>query len=185
MIVEALTDPLNAKFVMVSETCVPLYHPALIWAQLMAEGPLSRVGDEPVESQRWTAVMETPHFTRSHFRKSSQWVTLSRAHAEIVGLDQHVYSQFRMYCRTQKLCIPSPAGTGHICIADESYVPSVLAAYGQMDATDRIGHSTYTDWSGGWHPTTFYPPLTGETIRKVRTYDTLGRCAALLLSSCT
>ena len=35
-------DPLNAKFVLLSDSSVPLYPPQLAWAQLMAE-PASRI----------------------------------------------------------------------------------------------------------------------------------------------
>lgn len=38
----ALKDPLNQRFVLLSETCVPLYPAAVVWAQLMGE-PRSRV----------------------------------------------------------------------------------------------------------------------------------------------
>lgn len=132
---------------MLSETCTPLYHPALLWAQLMAEGPLSRVGDEPVEDARWNHMMETPYFAREHFRKSSQWVTLSRAHAEIVALDQHVYPQFRMYCRTQvrrdnnakRKIIGDHAGAGRVR-KDRDIVYQLTSATGHV-VYARVGNN--------------------------------------------
>ena len=33
----ALRDPLNQRFVLLSEACLPMYPPHLLWAQLMAE----------------------------------------------------------------------------------------------------------------------------------------------------
>ncbi len=33
----ALTDPLNQRFVLVSESCIPLYPPTTIWQQLLSE----------------------------------------------------------------------------------------------------------------------------------------------------
>lgn len=38
----ALADPLNIKFILLSETDVPLYPPTLIYQQLVSE-PLSRM----------------------------------------------------------------------------------------------------------------------------------------------
>ena len=34
---QALADPLNQRFVLLSETCVPLYPAPLVWAQLQGE----------------------------------------------------------------------------------------------------------------------------------------------------
>ena len=39
----ALEDPRNTKFVHVSESCVPLRHPAVLWSQHVAESHISRV----------------------------------------------------------------------------------------------------------------------------------------------
>lgn len=33
----ALEQPLNEKFVLLSETCIPLYPATLVWAQLLSE----------------------------------------------------------------------------------------------------------------------------------------------------
>ena len=33
----ALRDPLNQRFVLLSEACLPIYPPQLLWAQLMGE----------------------------------------------------------------------------------------------------------------------------------------------------
>ncbi len=38
----ALVDPRNQRFVLLSETCVPLYPAAVVWAQLVGE-PHSRL----------------------------------------------------------------------------------------------------------------------------------------------
>jgi hypothetical protein len=43
----ALADERNSKFILVSESCMPLRHPALFWVQNMAEAHLSRVSSEP------------------------------------------------------------------------------------------------------------------------------------------
>ena len=37
LLAQALSDPLNSRFVLLSETCVPLYPAPLVWAQLQGE----------------------------------------------------------------------------------------------------------------------------------------------------
>ena len=38
----ALEDPLNERFVLLSESCIPLYPAPMVWAQLLSE-PRSRI----------------------------------------------------------------------------------------------------------------------------------------------
>ena len=37
LLAQALSDPLNLRFMLLSETCVPLYPAPLVWAQLQGE----------------------------------------------------------------------------------------------------------------------------------------------------
>ena len=37
LLAQALSDPLNSRFMLLSETCVPLYPAPLVWAQLQGE----------------------------------------------------------------------------------------------------------------------------------------------------
>jgi Core-2/I-Branching enzyme len=97
----ALSNPTNAMFVLLSESCIPLYHPALLWTQLMAENRQSRIGWGHFGALRFAPKMQTPHFNLRHWRKSSQWSALNRVHAHVVAYDDHVWQQFRAYCRTQ------------------------------------------------------------------------------------
>jgi Core-2/I-Branching enzyme len=97
----ALTTASNTMFVLISESGIPLYHPALFWAQLMSEAHISRVADGAYHLYRWSRVMETAHLMDKHFRKAQQWSTLTRTHAQYVAYDQHVWTQFEAYCRTQ------------------------------------------------------------------------------------
>jgi Core-2/I-Branching enzyme len=97
----ALADEANAMFVLVSEACIPLYHPALFWAQLISEAHISRVRAAPDSVDRWSDMMATGHLRKKHFRKSQQWTSLTRAHAQYAAFDGHVWAQFELYCRTQ------------------------------------------------------------------------------------
>jgi hypothetical protein len=97
----ALKDPANAMFVLASESCIPLYHPALFWTQLMSEMHISRMSDGMFGVHRWSAKMATDLFKPGHFRKGSQFSSLTRMHAQIVAYDEHVWPQFQAFCRTQ------------------------------------------------------------------------------------
>jgi Core-2/I-Branching enzyme len=59
----------------------------------------------------------------------------------------------------QKACGQPDPDLGHVCVADEHYVATVLSAYRTQAQRDGIGLLTFTDWKtkGGWHPRTFYP----------------------------
>ena len=56
---EALRQPLNERFVLLSETCIPLYPATLVWAQLVSEAKsrahaCARPGDSDDEGRRMT-----------------------------------------------------------------------------------------------------------------------------------
>ena len=97
----ALQDPRNSMFLLVSESCIPLYHPGLLWAQLMAESHVSRVADGVYNTRRWSKKMETAFLTAQRFQKSDQWVSLTRMHAEVAAYDEHVWTMFNQYCKSQ------------------------------------------------------------------------------------
>lgn len=71
----------------------------------------------------------------------------------------------------QTECGQNDPNQGHICVADEHYVPSLLSAHDMGDTYDRIGMLAFVDWKsdGGWHPKTFY---TGDTIQALYTMRT-------------
>lgn len=68
---------------------------------------------------------------------------------------------------------------GHICIADEHYVPTLLAAYKLNEQRDEIGVTTFTDWmseQGSWHPKTFHPGNALEDIYSMRRMSSHSGC---------
>jgi Core-2/I-Branching enzyme len=89
----------------------------------MSEAHISRVADGAYHLYRWSSVMGTAHLMEKHFRKAQQWSTLTRTHAQYVAYDQHVWTQFEAYCRTQVRIVlrhdvqvlPSP-GTAQACV---------------------------------------------------------------------
>lgn len=73
---------------------------------MMAEAHVSRVNNGRYNLERWNDVMQTQHLKFENFQKGDQWMSLTRMHAEIVANDEHVWSQFEMYCRTQVHILP-------------------------------------------------------------------------------
>lgn len=150
LLAEALKDPSNEVFVLLSETDIFLYDPWTFYVQLMSEN-VSRVnacaGEKPEETfpWRWSPKM-APVINASQWRKSSQWFSLRRKHAQRVIEDQEVYSAFVHHC---------PA---HRCIADEHYLPTLMAVLKLEDemACDSWGISAVNWEKGGAHPKTYF-----------------------------
>ena len=112
------------RFVLLSESDIPLYDPLTLHQQLMGEGK-SRVNACPhaaTHDWRWDDSMQaragrasgartrlrarthavlaappppvaaqTPRMNRSHWRKSGQWIGLTRAHAAVALADAEVF----------------------------------------------------------------------------------------------
>lgn len=75
---------------------------------------------------------------------------LTRRHAEAVAADETVDEAFRRHCWV--------AADWHkrFCVADEHYIPTLLAYLGLEGEADCGAVLTYTQWrSGAPHPTTF------------------------------
>ena len=60
--------------------------------------------------------MEQGELSKKHWRKSAQWASLTRKHAQIVSDDVAVADVFAKHCR-----VDTDKKTGHVykCIADE------------------------------------------------------------------
>ena len=110
----ALKETANSLFVTLSETCIPIYHPALFWAQLVSESHSSRMSDAMFNRQRWAQQMATAHLEPGHFRKGSQFNSLTRMHAQYAAFDKHVWTQFESFCKTQVCATVLIAGV-YVC----------------------------------------------------------------------
>ncbi|CAI5518005.1 unnamed protein product [Closterium sp. Naga37s-1] len=108
LLAAALADPANQRFVLLSESCVPLFNFSHVYDYLFAS-PTSFITSHPSE-WRYQPGM-APAVNRSQFRKGSQWFALTRRHADMVVADTHVYDAFL---------------TNHAMIPDESYIQTLL-----------------------------------------------------------
>lgn len=188
---EALRDPRNQRFLLLSESDVPLWPPGLLYLQMMAE-PRSSVRacspateQEVLDSQPKTArLLGIP---LPAWRKSSQWISLTREHARLVADDRQVEPLFAQKCFIKwDFRRWRPLGPdGRWCVSDEHYVPTLLALRGEeanctCSQPGGRGSPTYTQWPGGPHPRSFNArDLTRDSIRGLRNCDGTAATAAL------
>ncbi|XP_059297198.1 glycosyltransferase BC10-like isoform X4 [Lycium ferocissimum] len=164
---EALKDPANIRFVLLSESCIPLYNFSYIYIYLMAS-PRSFVDSFLDKKERRYNPNMAPYVPMSKWRKGSQWITLIRKHAEEVADDNIVFPAFKMFCERSRNCIP-----------DEHYVQTLLAMHDSEGELERRT-ITYTEWSqsgtnmdkSSWHPMTFsYADAGPEQIKRIKDID--------------
>ncbi|KAB5533729.1 hypothetical protein DKX38_016815 [Salix brachista] len=128
----ALEDPANQRFVLLSDSCVPLYNFSYIYSYLMAS-PRSFVDSFlDVKEGRYHPKM-SPVIPKDKWRKGSQWVALIRSHAEVIVDDVVILPVFKRLCKRRP---PLDASKGklniklqkqHNCIPDEHYVQTLLS----------------------------------------------------------
>ncbi|KAL7242877.1 hypothetical protein ACSBR1_015308 [Camellia fascicularis] len=177
----ALEDPANQRFVLLSDSCVPLYNFSYIYNNLMAS-PRSFVDSFLDEKEgRYNPAM-SPVIPKNKWRKGSQWVSLVRDHAEIVVDDEVFFPVFKKFCKRRP---PLDASKGkqniklqkqHNCIPDEHYVQTLLAMSDLEGELERRT-VTYTLWNHsatnmerkGWHPITFsYANAGPQQIKRIK-----------------
>ncbi|KAL1210582.1 Glycosyltransferase BC10 [Cardamine amara subsp. amara] len=168
LLANALRDPSNQQFALLSDSCVPLRSFEYIYNYLMYSN-LSYVDcfDDPGQhgSGRHMNHM-LPEIPKKDFRKGAQWFTMKRQHAVATMADSLYYSKFRDYCG------PGIENNKN-CIADEHYLPTFF----HMLDPGGISNWTVTqvDWSERkWHPKTYMPEdITNELLNNLTSADTV------------
>ncbi|XP_062218536.1 glycosyltransferase BC10-like isoform X2 [Phragmites australis] len=192
----ALQDPANQRFVLLSDSCVPLYNFSYIYTYLMAS-PKSFVDSFIDKTEKRYNPNMSPAILNDKWRKGSQWVALIRKHAEVVVGDKTVLQVFRRHCKmvmTKTLARkPNARRLGfnfqrnqkraareeHDCIPDEHYVQTLFSIKGLEDELERRT-LTYTSWNRSsnpkdkmaWHPMKFeYDTSSPEHISAIKSID--------------
>lgn len=165
----ALQDPLNSHFVLLCETSIPLYSAPATYLQIVSESR-SRINSCSVEPEnmyhihathRWMPEFEAVGLPVALWRKSSQWMSLIRKHAQLVVDETEINAVFSEICWMS--FEPEDFRT---CVSDEHYIASLLAVRGLEEECACDGVSTRAVWEGNYaHPRTFKP--------EEATYDTL------------
>lgn len=152
LLANALLDPGNDRFVLLSESCAPLFPFPAVHAYL-TRSRHSFVGafDDPGPHGRGRyRPALAPEVRADQWRKGAQWFELARDLAVDVVADDRYYPKFRDHCRAP-------------CYADEHYLPTVLTAVAPARIANRS--VTWVDWSrGGAHPAAFGERDVGEAF---------------------
>ncbi|KAM3405710.1 hypothetical protein ACQJBY_008309 [Aegilops geniculata] len=161
LLANALLDHSNQRFVLVSESCVPVFNFPTVYEYLInsAQSYVESYNiDVPQCAGRYNPRM-APDVTEQQWRKGSEWFELSRELAVDIVADRRYYHVFR------KHCTPS-------CYPDEHYIPTYLhLVHGPRNANRTI---TWVDWSrGGPHPARYgKASVTKEFIQAIRNNGT-------------
>ncbi|KAF6144554.1 hypothetical protein GIB67_006046 [Kingdonia uniflora] len=143
LLANALLDSSNERFVLLSETCIPLFNFTMIYNYLVNSkySFVSSFDDpRPIGRGRYNKRM-WPTLSILDWRKGSQWFELNRKLALKVILDQKYYQVFVNHCRPP-------------CYMDEHYLATlVVKLHPEMNSNRSV---TWVDWSkGGSHPIKF------------------------------
>ncbi|XP_074275062.1 glycosyltransferase BC10 [Silene latifolia] len=161
LLANALLDFSNERFVLISESCIPIYNFKTVYKYL-TESVHSFVEsyDDPTRYGRGRYNRRMlPDIKLYQWRKGSQWFEMSRTIAVEIISDYKYYDLFRKYCH------PS-------CYPDEHYISTYINMFlGPLNSNRTV---TYVDWSlGGPHPANFgRENITESFIQKIRNNGT-------------
>lgn len=143
LLANALLDFSNERFVLISESCIPVYNFQTVY-KYITESVHSFVEsyDDPSRYGRGRYSRRMgPDIKLRQWRKGSQWFEITRSLAIEIISDYKYYDLFRKYCH------PS-------CYPDEHYIPTYLQIFHPLLNSNRT--VTWVDWSlGGPHPASF------------------------------
>lgn len=157
LLANALLDFSNQRFVLLSESCIPLFNFSTIYSYLMNSSKNFVEAYDlpgPVGRGRYSQLMY-PIIKLEQWRKGSQWFQMDRQLALEVISDTTYFPVFQDYCKGQ-------------CYSDEHYLPTFVSS----KFWDRNSNRTLTwvDWSkGGPHPSRYTgTDVTERLLEKLR-----------------
>ncbi|XP_043694627.1 glycosyltransferase BC10-like [Telopea speciosissima] len=143
LLANALLDLSNQRFVLLSESCIPLFNFSTIYSYII-NSTKTFVGAHdipgPFGRGRYNRRMK-PLIHLNQWRKGSQWFEMDRQLGIDIVSDRTFFPMFRRYCKAS-------------CIADEHYLPTLVSMrYPHKNSNRSL---TWVEWSrGGAHPTKF------------------------------
>nr|TKW03777.1 hypothetical protein SEVIR_7G065500v2 [Setaria viridis] len=160
LVANALLDVGNERFVLLSESCIPIYNLTTVHALLT--GSNTSFVDSFVN--RDSEVRYNPFFgsrgniTLAQWRKGAQWFEMDRALALELVADATYLPAFLEFCARRR-----------VCFAEEHYLPTLLSMLG-WERRNANRTLTYADWRrGGSHPRTHGArDVTEELIGEIR-----------------
>nr|XP_024368912.1 uncharacterized protein LOC112279062 isoform X7 [Physcomitrium patens] len=182
LLTEALQDPLNQRFFLLSDSCIPLYNFTHIYNYVMSSQKSFVDSFVDKNDDQYNILME-PVISEDKWRKGSQWVALTRKHAEVIAGDSTVFPSFVDHCKKINLSdnwkgdpMNNETIGRHNCIPDEHYIQTLLAIKGLEGEIERRT-LTFSRWENsakdqgqnGWHPVTFkFADATVQTIKEIQ-----------------
>lgn len=157
LLANALLDFSNQRFVLLSESCIPLFNFKTIYRHLM-DSKQSFLGcfDDPRKPGRGRYNPKMfPIINITDWRKGSQWFEVHRE------LAIHIVSDSKYYSVFSHLCLPP-------CYVDEHYIPTLVnILFPELNSNRSV---TWVDWSrGGPHPARFgWGDITDEFLNWIR-----------------
>lgn len=160
LVANALLDFSNQRFVLLSESCIPLFNFSTIYTYL-TNSTQSFVGaydlPGPVGRGRYSHRM-SPKIKIQDWRKGSQWFEMDRNLAIEMVSDRIYFPLFQNFCKSS-------------CYADEHYLPTFVSMkFGESNSNRSL---TWVDWSrGGPHPARLNRwDVTTDLLKKLRKSD--------------
>ncbi|XVF09565.1 hypothetical protein REPUB_Repub07fG0105100 [Reevesia pubescens] len=157
LLANALLDISNERFVLLSESCIPLFNFSTVYDYLIHSSKSFVESYDlhgPVGRGRYSYQM-LPLVNILEWRKGSQWFEMDRFLATEVISDRTYFPVFWRYCKDQ-------------CYGDEHYLPTFVT----MNFLERNSNRTltYVNWSmGGPHPFRFQrEDVTKELLEVLR-----------------
>ncbi|PRQ19703.1 putative glycosyl transferase, family 14 [Rosa chinensis] len=173
LLANALLDFSNECFVLLSESCIPVYNFPTVYKYLIgANYSFVESYDDPGRYGRGRYSRKMlPDIQLYQWRKGSQWFELSRTLAALIVSEVQYYTVFSKYC------LPA-------CYPDEHYMPTYFNMFhGSLNSNRTV---TWVDWSlGGPHPATYGGDnITEDFIRSIRNNGALCQYNAEMTSIC-
>lgn len=143
LLANALLDFTNQRFVLLSESCIPLFNFSTIYSYLMNSTKTYVEAYDlpgPTGRGRYCPRMR-PMVRLDQWRKGSQWFQIDRALAIEIVSDHKYFGVFKRYCKGS-------------CYGDEHYLPTLVSIKFWKTNSNRT--LTWVDWSkGGPHPSRY------------------------------
>ncbi|PSR84713.1 Glycine dehydrogenase [Actinidia chinensis var. chinensis] len=144
LLANALLDFSNQRFVLLSESCIPLFNFFTIYSYLTSSTKTFVQAYDlpgPTGRGRYSRRLK-PLIMQEQWRKGSQWFEMDRDLAVEVISDQKYFPTFQRVCRLAS------------CYGDEHYLPTFVSLGIWRRNSNRS--LTWVDWSrGGHHPFCF------------------------------
>lgn len=157
LLANALLDFSNERFILLSESCIPLFNFTTVYNYLINSNQSFVASyDDPRNIGRGRYSQEMyPTINITQWRKGSQWFETNRKVAVSVVSDTKYYPLFADHCHPP-------------CYTDEHYIPTVVNIQFPEENSNRS--ITWVDWSkNGPHPGRFdWRSITPEFLNQVR-----------------